>query len=282
MTWLTALRLGRVSNLPTVLTNAIAGGVLSGGSLSASGWAVLLIGLSLLYVAGMYLNDAFDAEVDAVERSGRPIPRGEATRSMVFAVGFAMLALGIACLWLLGGGAGGAGIVLASAIVLYDWLHKKTALAPSLMALCRWLIYPTAALAAYGALSPSLLRGATGLFCYIAGLTYAAKQEAFDRVERLWPLAVMIVPFLVSLAAAATAPQALPLVALFALWTAGCLFLLWRRRIGDVGRAVSLLLAGISLYDAVLVSAAGFAGLSILCAAAVLLTVIAQRYVPGT
>ncbi len=29
----------------------------------------LLIGLSLLYVAGMYLNDAFDAEIDARERA---------------------------------------------------------------------------------------------------------------------------------------------------------------------------------------------------------------------
>ena len=282
MIWLTALRLGRVSNLPTVWTNALAGVVLSMGFLTPGGWAALLIGLSLLYVAGMYLNDAFDAGIDALQRSGRPIPRGEASRAMVFAVGFALLAAGVLCLALLGSGAAMVGALLAAAIVLYDWLHKRTALAPLLMALCRWLIYPAAALAAYGALTSSLLWGATGLFCYIAGLTYAARQEAFDRVDRMWPLAILAVPFLVGLAAASANPQALPLLALFALWTAGCVYLLRRRRIGDVGRAVSLLLAGISLYDAVLISAAGFGGLSVICVAAALLTVAAQRYIPGT
>ena len=282
MTWSTALRLGRVSNLPTVWTNALAGVILSKGSLNISGWAALLIGFSLLYIAGMYLNDAFDAGIDALQRSSRPIPRGEASRGTVFAAGFVLLALGLACLSLLGVGAGAVGVLLAAAIVFYDWLHKKTALAPLLMALCRWLIYPAAGLAAYGILSASLLWGATGLFCYIAGLTYAAKQEAFDGVERIWPLAIIAVPFAVGLVAARAAAQAWPLLALFGLWMAGCLFLLRRRQIGDVGRAVSLLLAGISLYDAVLVSAAGFPSLSIICAAAVLLTVVAQRYVPGT
>jgi 4-hydroxybenzoate polyprenyltransferase len=200
----------------------------------------------------------------------------------VFVIGFVMLAFGVACLMLLGSGAGIAGVLLALAIVVYDWLHKNTALAPLLMALCRWLIYPTAALAASGALSFSLLWGATGLFCYIAGLTYAAKQEAFDRVERMWPLAIMAVPFGVGFAFTAAAPNVLPVLALFALWTAGCLYLLGRRRVGDIGRAVSLLLAGISLYDAVLVSATGSASLGIVCVAAALLTVAAQRYLPGT
>jgi hypothetical protein len=282
MTWLTALRLGRVSNLPTVWTNALAGVMLSAGTLSPVGWVALLIGLSALYVGGMYLNDAFDAKIDAVQRVSRPIPRGQASRGAVFAIGFALLAAGLACLAALGRGAVTAGVFLAVAIVVYDWLHKKTVLAPLLMALCRWLIYPTAALAAFGAMSWPLLWGATGLFCYVAGLTYAAKQEAFDRVERLWPLAIMAVPFLVGATMVSASPGALPFLALLALWTAGCLYLLRRRRMGDVGRAVSLLIAGISLYDAVLVAAAGSSLLGIVCALAVLVTVIAQRYVPGT
>ena len=53
-TWLV---LGRVSNLPTVWTNALAGVVLAG---SATGsefyWAALV--LTLAYIGGMYLNDA--------------------------------------------------------------------------------------------------------------------------------------------------------------------------------------------------------------------------------
>ena len=73
MTLSVALRLGRVSNLPTVWTNALAGLVLAG----QAGWdpriPPLLLALSLFYVAGMYLNDAFDREIDARERPERPI-----------------------------------------------------------------------------------------------------------------------------------------------------------------------------------------------------------------
>ena len=89
--WQTALRLGRVSNLPTVWTNALAGGVL--GATAARGtdpwWAALSIllaalALSLFYVGGMWLNDAFDAEIDAEERAERPIPSGAIERQTVF------------------------------------------------------------------------------------------------------------------------------------------------------------------------------------------------------
>ena len=282
MTPLTALRLGRVSNLPTVWTNALAGAALSGGVLSAGNLTLLLLGLSLLYVAGMYLNDAFDAEIDARERAGRPIPQGAASRHAVFGLGFGMLIAGVLCLATIGRMVAWTATLLAAAIVLYDWLHKRTALAPLLMALCRVLIYPAAAAAVYGTFGQPLLFGAIGLFCYIAGLTYAAKQEAFDRIGRLWPLAIMAVPLAVGGNAAFGEPQDLPFFAAFVLWTAAALWLLLRRRQGDVGRAVSFLIAGISLYDAVLVAAYHSPELGLLCALAVPVTIAAQRYVPGT
>ena len=282
MTPLTALRLGRVSNLPTVWTNALAGVALSGGVLSAGNLVPLLIGLSLLYVAGMYLNDAFDAEIDARERAGRPIPQGAASRGAVFGLGFGMLIAGVLCLATLGRTVALTAMLLAAAIVLYDWLHKRTPFAPLLMALCRALIYPAAAAAAYGAFGQPLLLGAIGLFCYIAGLTYAAKQEAFDRIGRLWPLAIMAVPIAVGGAVTLGEPQDLLFFAAFVLWTTAALWLLLRRRQGDVGRAVSYLIAGISLFDAVLVAAHHSPGLGLLCALAVPVTIAAQRYVPGT
>jgi 4-hydroxybenzoate polyprenyltransferase len=77
----TVLRLGRVSNLPTVWTNALAGAVLAAG-VSFAAWPVVTaaLALSLFYVGGMWLNDGFDAEVDARERPERPIPAGEIGR----------------------------------------------------------------------------------------------------------------------------------------------------------------------------------------------------------
>lgn len=92
MTWADALRLGRVSNLPTVWTNMLAGVVLAGGGVLEVQSLGLLLALSLFYVGGMYLNDAFDAEIDARERPERPIPSGRVSRGFVFALGFGALA----------------------------------------------------------------------------------------------------------------------------------------------------------------------------------------------
>ncbi len=111
MTLRDALILGRVSNLPTVWTNMLVGLVLAGGVVGGAAADAktlpLLLALSLFYVGGMYLNDAFDAALDALERPERPIPSGRVGRGTVFALGFAMLGGGLALLlWL--GLAGGA------------------------------------------------------------------------------------------------------------------------------------------------------------------------------
>src|SRR5690606_3019326 len=93
-----ALRLGRVSNLPTVWTNTLAGIVLAGGHIADPRTVPLLVAFSLFYVAGMYLNDAYDAEIDARERPERPIPSGQISAETVFTASFAMMAAGLALL----------------------------------------------------------------------------------------------------------------------------------------------------------------------------------------
>ena len=72
-----ALRLGRVSNLPTVTSNVLAAIALAGGTPSGLRIAVACVAMSMMYVAGMFLNDAFDREIDASER-----PRGVARREI--------------------------------------------------------------------------------------------------------------------------------------------------------------------------------------------------------
>ena len=71
MNWTVALRLGRVSNLPTVWTNVLAGTVLAGSIPTPFPMGLLLLAISLFYVAGMYLNDAFDRQFDASEENER-------------------------------------------------------------------------------------------------------------------------------------------------------------------------------------------------------------------
>ena len=93
-----ALRLGRVSNLPTVWTNMLAGIILVGGAADDPRVWPMVGAMSLFYVGGMYLNDAFDADIDAIERPERPIPSGQVRRTLVFRLGFVMLAFGIVLL----------------------------------------------------------------------------------------------------------------------------------------------------------------------------------------
>ena len=89
-----ALRLGRISNLPTVWTNVLVGVLLAGGSLADPRLPLLMLALSLFYVGGMFLNDAFDREFDAQHRPERPIPSGQVSARQVFVIGFGLLAIG--------------------------------------------------------------------------------------------------------------------------------------------------------------------------------------------
>ena len=288
--WHVALRLGRVSNLPTVWTNVVAGVVLSGGTMDAFPLVLLIVALSLFYVAGMYLNDAFDRKTDARERPERPIPSGQVRTSTVFAIGFSLLLAGEGVLAIISYGLEGgqgwpplvAGVALAAAIVYYDMHHKTNPLSPVVMGSCRALVYVTAALAVTSSLSNPVLWGAGLMLAYLIGLTYAAKQENLAKVKNVWPLAFLALPF----AYAATSALASPTIALiyigFLLWVIYALVhLMWRSRI-NFPLAVGSLLAGISFLDALLISGHGEVLIGLLAVGAVVLTRLAQRYIPGT
>ena len=285
-----ALRLGRVSNLPTVWTNVLAAVVLSGGSVSDPRVPVLLIALSLCYVAGMYLNDWFDRDFDRKQRPERPIPAGQVTARTVFTAGMAMLAMGLALLaWAGYGFASGttwrpvlAGLALSAAIVFYDWRHKGNPLSPVVMGLCRLLVYAVAGYAITVAPPPQLWWAALLLLCYLIGLTYVAKQETLDVVRNLWPLGFLALPIVYAALACANGWMSVLLFVMFTAWVGFALHFLWRRRPGDVPRAVVSLIAGISLLDAVFIAARGTALVACLAVAGFLLTLALQRVISGT
>ncbi len=283
----TALVLGRVSNLPTVWTNAAAGMALTGGVLQPAALVVLLLALSLFYTGGMYLNDAFDAGIDRRERANRPIPAGLVAERTVWLAGAAQLAAGGILAATLAPAAGVAAVGLGAAVLAYDAWHKKTRLSPLLMGLARVLVYVTAAAAAGAVATGGLgdhgfLLGALGLFCWVVGLTYAAKQEAYDRLGAVWPLAVLAVPVVVAASGTLVAPVTALFVAAIVAWMAWALRLLVRRGPGDVPRAVVSLIAGIALYDAALIAATGATGLALAAVAGFGLTLALQRVAPGT
>jgi 4-hydroxybenzoate polyprenyltransferase len=163
-----------------VWTNVLVGVALVGGEPSVV--AILWLGLavSLLYVAGMYLNDAFDRKWDAQHRPERPIPAGEVSARAVFIAGFGMMAF--ALLLLLFGTDSRrpflAGLALAGLIVLYDVSHKKNPAAVLVMGLCRVAVYFTAAAAAANRFTIALYLGSAFLFFYLVTLSLVARQEA--------------------------------------------------------------------------------------------------------
>lgn len=291
MTWRVLLRLGRVSNLPTVWTNVLAGVVLAGVPIEGRALAILTLAMSLFYIGGMYLNDAFDRDIDARERPERPIPSGLISPQAVFASGFGLLAAAMVILLAQTSsraqpGRGAAvlsGLVLAATIVYYDARHKGNPWSPAVMGLCRVLVYVTAALAVAGRVDARVLAGAVVLLCYLIGLTYIAKQETLTEFQNLWPLAFLGAPFVYGLPVlvGAGAPGA-ALYLGFLAWVAWAISLLVRRGRADIPRAVVALIAGISLLDAVLIAGTGRWPAALWGVAGFGLTLALQRFVRGT
>ena len=58
--------------------------------------ATLIAASSLLYIAGMVLNDVFDVEIDRQERPERPIPSGRVSFDAARRLGWRLLFLGVA------------------------------------------------------------------------------------------------------------------------------------------------------------------------------------------
>lgn len=146
-------------------------------------FALLLAASCLLYTAGMVLNDVFDRDIDAQERPRRPIPSGRISLAFARRLGFSMLLAGVGCgiaaSQLDGQWRGGlTAAALAAAVISYDWLLKRTPLAPVAMGACRALNVLLGMSASAGAWQPMHFVVAGGLGVYIVGVTWFARTEA--------------------------------------------------------------------------------------------------------
>lgn len=279
----TALRLGRISNLPTVWSNVLAGVALAGWVASPSIVARLTLATSLLYVGGMFLNDACDAEIDARERAERPIPAGLATRKEVFAWAAALLGAGACLAFSCGVASGLAGLATLSVIVLYDVVHKKTMLAPVLMAACRVGVYWTAALAVPQPKRAIVALGSAVLFAYVLGLTYAAAKENTTALVRFGPLIGLWAPALLTAPWLGGSGIGLLLLAGFVAWLVRAIRFVRTQQPVLIRRGIGALIAGIALVDGLWLAL--YAPSIWLAAAAVLAfgaTLLMQRFVAGT
>ncbi len=279
----TLLKLGRVSNLPTVWTNVLAGAVLSGGDWRSAKLGVMLAAMSLAYVGGMYLNDYFDREIDGRERPERPIPSGDIAASTVATIGFSLVGAGAIATAAMGPAAAAMAALLAISIIAYDWHHKGNPFAPVVMGACRALVYGATATALSGGVTIFTAIAAVAVGAFVAGLTYAARQESLDKVGNLWPLLLLVAPLAVALGVFREGFGALAVYLALAACIAASVYLLAKRPgVGAVSRSVGWLIAGISLCDAAIMASVGAVVPALVAVGGFVLTLVAQKYVAGT
>lgn len=277
----TLLVLGRASNLPTVWSNCLAGWLLGG---AGSWWKliVLLLGATMAYIGGMYLNDAFDADFDRQFRRERPIPMQAIPEELVWKIGWTLLGTGTLALCVLGVWAGIFAVLLSGSVVLYDWIHKRVTFSPVLMAACRFFLFLAAAAAGRDGVTGEALWTAIALAGWIVGLSYVARRESRRGAIAYWPLAVLALPFVLA-ALVNDGPwfvRFLKYSIMLAVWAGWCLSHTFKAAQRNIGRTVSGLLAGICLVD--LLALSPQPGLSFVFLGLFLAALVGQRFVPAT
>lgn len=287
-TWMT---LGRVSNLPTVWTNTLAAALLasSAGALappSSAVWILLLVALSMLYLAGMLLNDLLDADWDQRHHNPRPITLGLVRRQQVglacaLLLGLAAVAVvGLSRLidqpyWLLG-----STLLLLACILGYNLLHKKYVHSVWLMGACRSALYLTAATSLAVPPAPIWLC-AMLLGVYISGLTYLARQEHRNQLLNRLPLVLMLSPM--TLAIHNDNPWFWPVLLLWLGWLG---WHYWRHLANPRQRQVRAFigagLAALPLFDALVLAVADQPLGSLSCVLVFFLLPHFQRWIKPT
>ncbi|MGA3179607.1 MAG: UbiA family prenyltransferase [Verrucomicrobiota bacterium] len=286
----TLLVMGRVCNVPTIWSNCLAGWWLGGGGR----WfelGLLCVWVTLLYIGGMFLNDAFDANFDREHRRLRPIPSGAIGEKEVWQWGFAFLAGGAAGLVWAGTTTGILTLALTACILLYNATHRLAEAAPVLMGACRLLVYlVSASVARPGAAGSAEGGGMAGypLWCglalaaYVMGVSFLARKETRRGPVPFWPCIFMATPVVLAGlcddGAAREAGNVLSLV--LVVWTLWALRpVLWRQE-PKVGHAVGRLMAGIIWVDLLAVGdlTQPWIGLFVLW---FVLALLLQRYIPA-
>lgn len=278
----TFLVLGRVSNLPTVWSNCLAGWYL-GGQGRAFELPYLFAGTTFLYLGGMFLNDAYDADFDKTYRKERPIPSGAISEEAVWRWGIILLILGMCTLFYLGAATGALGLLLASLILLYDAIHKAVAFAPALVASCRFVLYLLAASASTSGVDGWAVWAGLALALYVAGLSFAARSESRPGpLGHAWIL-LLAAPVVLAMLmnAGAYRQQAFVWATVLVLWLIRCLRTVFQESERNIGRTVSGLLAGIVLVDWLAVADAPRQFL-VIFPALFLVAFVAQKTVPAT
>jgi 4-hydroxybenzoate polyprenyltransferase len=277
------LVLGRVPNLPTIWSNCLAGWWLGGGG-NFQKLPLLFFGVSSLYLGGMFLNDAFDADFDRQRRAERPIPSDIISLQAVWRWGLAWLGLGALSLIAVGKTTGMLALALLLCIVIYDATHKVITASPWLMGACRFWVYVIAASVSMRGVNGWAIWCGIVLAIYVAGLSYMARRENLRGPIPYWPLALLAAPVFLAMLmnTGMNRTPAIWLSLALVLWAIRCVRPIFQTGEANIARIVSGLFAGIIFVDWLAVAPICPHWLSLVFLLLFGATLGLQRFVPAT
>ena len=133
------LRLLRITAVFTAMSNILAAHFIATQGQFAWGLLFQLLAISsLLYSAGMVLNDCFDLELDRRERPARPLPSGAIPIHHAWWLGWLLLGLALLIAIWSGTTVFALTSLLAVLIIAYNAYFKNTLFASLNMAACRY------------------------------------------------------------------------------------------------------------------------------------------------
>lgn len=262
--WLELIRLPAVFTAPADVLAGLALAGVAGVVAPPLTVALLVLASAAVYCAGMAANDLFDAEVDARERPGRPIPSGRVSRAGAWSLVLGLQGLALAVGFALGPAALAAIGFTILATYLYDAALKDSLLGPAAMGLCRYgnaLI----GLSVAGFEPPGLLLAVPlTTLVYVTALTFTSRHEVDGATRRqlAGPFAVMLLGALApagwALAGVLPVTWAAAGSAVVVLWLVGPMRRAWAApSAGSVRGVVMAGIFGIALIDGALALAAG-------------------------
>ncbi len=304
-TLLAWLRLMRISNAPTVATNAMVGMAVAMYScvdplVAVKPAITAATGCVMIYLAGMMMNDYFDQPIDRRERPGRPIVSGVISENSAILAAMGLLASGVVSLSWTGSRTVPWMLLLVACVQAYNMMHRSPLVGPPLMAICRALVPTIVAIAAAPGNQPRwpvLAFFALPLAGCTLAISLAARHEAEPEDQEMkdgatlsMAAAIMGGAAVMPLGAVALA-LLLPtgglrlalygaLVVAAAWWVVRGMFDLVQPGRGP--RGVMAWIATLALIDAASLALLGHARLALIAAGCALLTRFLQRLIAGS
>lgn len=174
------LQLLRIPNLFTLPGDTVLGYIIAGGLINRSPFPFCITAIIFLYSFGLVTNDLADFNEDSIKHPDRPLPSGRVSRKAAKFAAILLLTLALVISARLNIYAFYTALVLASFILLYNFIFKKNSIiGPFTVALCRVLsiIFGFLAAGIEGPIPPMLYIVSFTWMLYFFAISLAAYYE---------------------------------------------------------------------------------------------------------